>query len=257
MNSEWQPASSWEPLYSFCKIPKRICILDETLCDGFPLVNYLISGILKGSEGPAALLLISMRWPVVSFVSAGRRLGHDLNLAAMQGRFLALDAASASSSNPKFRTLNIGNTALDDATVAVKTAIDELRQRNPEKPLFVLVDGISRLCSMDWSLSSVFRLVQSLEGLADRVLVVGTRDGTSSGPLRRWLGHRMEAFIIVKALEAGVTRQAHGEILLLQTCRQSGQQDFRRALFKSSESCLLVAPKSETWNRVEFIKLLQ
>lgn len=254
MNSDWRPALGWEPLELLAKDPKGTCILDEASCDGFPLANALISGMLRAREGPA-LVLISMRWPVASFVTVGRRLGHDLNLATMQGRFSALDGASSTSSNPKFKTMNLDDVSPETIGEIARRAVDEHRQQSPARPVVILVEGISQLSKVGWPLVAVFRLVQFLELLSVPLIISSTRDGLADVPLRRWLAHRMDTIIIPKALEAGVTRQAHGEFLML-SGKRDGRAECRRALFKCTESSLLVAPKNEPASLVDFINLL-
>jgi hypothetical protein len=216
----WKPWSSWEA--TFEKLPKRVCILDETGCEGRPFIHTILAEACKKQNGPDVLLVAFDR-PFTEYVSVGRRLGHDLNLATIQKKFSAVCLMG-----------------LDDLTM--DSIVKLVTNAKSNKPTFIIVDGISVLPALGWSLFRTLELIRRLEALTDSICIRANRGMTDGIRISRWLAHRCDAVISPRKLVSGTSRLAHGEILFSNNRSTLSKCS---ALFKCSDSSILVQPKPQ------------
>ncbi|PJF19867.1 hypothetical protein PSACC_00331 [Paramicrosporidium saccamoebae] len=220
----WQPVSSWKVAGE----KPKVCILDEIGCDGRPFVHTIIAETCKRADGPFVVLL-SLECPLGEYVSTGRRLGHDLNLASIQTRFASICC---------FADESLDLTTADAADVMVQ----RVQSLKSTRPVFIVLEGLHILPSLGWSLFSIMTFVKRLEDISERICIRANRQTCHGVALSRWLANRSDTVISVQKLQSGTSRIAHGEVLF-----HSNERTLA-ALFKCTDSAVLVQPKPANGN---------
>lgn len=235
---EWRPwATFGEPSRSVLKAPLSF-IIDETGCDALPLMHMLIGQAVKERDSTGRVALITLQRPSREFVRTSRRLGHDLTLVSIQGRFMALDAVGEAA-GPKFYSLDMLS---PQAESIILERIGALGQT-----VSIFIDGLDALCTIaGWPLARIMRLVKSLESLGS-VVVCRLTASPSVSYLLRWLVYRSHFTIVCKGLSSGggSTSHAHGQLIVYpsETNDLAGLQLPSSFLFKCTDATLLLQSK--------------
>lgn len=235
---EWRPWTTvGEPSRRLLKAPLS-CIIDETGCDALPLVHVLIGQAIREGGNAGRVALITLQRPSREFVRTSRRLGHDLNLVSIQGRFTVLDAVGEAA-GPKFHSLDMLSQQLESTILERVGALGQT--------VTIFIDGLDALCTVaDWSLTRIMRLVKSLESRGGPV-VCRLTTSPSVSHLIRWLVYRAHFTIICKGLSSrgGSTSHAHGQLIFYPS-RIDGSADPQfpsSFLFKCTDAALLLQSK--------------
>lgn len=159
------------------KLARKCAILDETTCDGRPVIHTLLATCAKAPDGPA-IALIALDRPVSDHSCWSTTRDLDLNLAAIQNRFHALDSIGLSI-GPKFWTMD----PMDDPQMVLEKMVDFVTSfkrtiTDSKGPLLVIIDGISTLCTLGWPLGKVISLIKTIEQQCDRLCVRANRQVT-------------------------------------------------------------------------------
>lgn len=226
--AEWRSVTQWDGI---ALNANSICIIDEVGCDGRSLTNTILSAACKAPDNPV-IALISLDRQIGEWVAVGRRMGYDLSLLAIQKRFFAAGGM--------VETLHTALEVMDQTRceLAITDLLETVGKLSEGRPVLVVLEGLSILPALGWTLGRVMKLIKRIEGLCDRFCARLNRDCTFGMELSRWLSHRCEMTVLTRALSSGKTRQVYGELVVIKG------KSIAAALFKCSDSALLVQPKS-------------
>lgn len=161
----------------------------------------------------------------------------DLNLLAMQGKFMAVDAIGGVASGPKFGIVDLMDKG---AEAIIEDYLKKFIESSKGKRIMICLDGIFVLPAIGWEVVRVMRFLKRLETLANGNLIVRiNRNVTQGNTLIRWLVHRFPVTLIVRSLSSGlINRTVHGELHL--HTRSSSHS----LLFRCTDSTVLCQAKS-------------
>lgn len=236
--TNWQGFGTLSPLTK----DASTCIVDMVSTDGLPFTHALLHRYLKDPIGPRVFLL-SMQEPLWRMIRTSRRMGCDLGLAAIQGRFAALDCCCAADGTVShFPSQDLLEAEAEQAILRSVAAFRS--RREPDRSLVIFLDGLQRLAALGWAVTRILRLVRALEEMG---VLVGrtTREGSQGTLLARWLVHQSCHSWWIRPLSSGTpTRMAHGEVVYREAISSGGEE--RTFLFKTTDTTLLLHGKEES-----------
>jgi len=233
------------------ELPLQTCgillLSDCENADALPFICTLLQQRLRDTN--AATLLFSMDRPASDYFEIGRRMGSDPTLAAVRGKFIAVDAFTGNPASAGVIGCNLLQTTFDEVLNTIKTAGAKLKGG-----LTIVLSGLGVLLALGWSLSQVCRLIIGIESAFPGVsLIIKVARGSGETLLlQRWINHRAVNTIILRPLSVGPTAEAHGELRFFYGDLAS--PDIRKEqmkgcwLFRSSDAQLLMKKKSHSSN---------
>ena len=201
----------WRPLWhqlpsSIIDNSRNICIVDEISSSALPFVCTVLFRILKETTGNVCF--ISMERPVSDLVKIIKKMGMDLTLMAIQGRFRAFDAFGDALPAPSGPGLNLLDGNAEDAL----TNYTFKALSNDKDHPTIIVDGLSTLLAQGWSDARLMNLVKQIEAQHSSARIIARITAGFNSAAARWLIHRADWTLIVQALSSGFNRDVHGEL---------------------------------------------
>lgn len=241
---EWK--SFWEQIDPLTlENSSSICIIDETLALATPLLYLLLHRILK--ETLDKVFLLAFDQPLSQIIKTLRKLGIDLNLMAIKNRFWAIDALGPPIPGAKFECINLTE---DD----VEKAVYEFLQRIPNKDekFTIIIDGISTLMSLGWTVIKLCRFIKLLEDAypQGRIIIRFTKGMKDDVIITRWLIHRCQWQLLLLSLSSGLIREVHGELRSRSLATNHSDQSM---LVKFTDTNVMASHKAH-YDAAEFLK---
>ncbi len=197
--------------------PSTISIIDSVSCDASSMVHTMIAcAFLR--DPTSVVYLVSLARPVAEFVAIARRMGYDLAGKGVQKKFYATDCYGqpAAAGGGRHHAVDLLAAAPAAAIEEIRRFAEECRARScaATGSLTIIVDGLSTLLSLGWSLGDCCRLIQALEGVTEHI-TMRTCKSVGGGILARWLVNRSNAVIVYNPIASGASRTAHGELVIV------------------------------------------
>lgn len=209
---------------------KSIFIIDQSSCDGRPIIQSIICKAFDDKTKNPLVVLVTLDRPFKEYISVGRRLGCDLNLLQIQKKIIVFDLISG------------GDDCGNNSNRIEEALLGKIASLNREigQGLLVIIDGLSIVTCLGWSLEKSGRLIIALENLFDTCVIGRVSRECAPKGLIEWLVHRSELSLILEPLKSGISREAHAHLVLLDR-KSFVSKEF---LFKCTDSACLLSPLS-------------